>query len=428
MKRTPIDNTAIHIQTNIQTPLLSDRDQAIKDVSFKPSLASSIWHILSLSKLNFLLIFFPIGTIVDQLNLSSTLIFTTNFLAILPLAQLLSYSTEETSLYFGENVGGLLNATFGNAVELIVSVIALRKDLIRVVQTSLLGSILSNLLLVTGFSFFLGGLKYHNQKFNTTAAQTFASLLAITLLALMIPAALYSTTDQNTIQESSILSFSRATAIVLLLVYACYLAFQLKTHSHLYDGEDCSDCWKIAKSCTAHNALRDDASSDLDLFKDQEEQPHLSKSFSLSLMILVTLAVSWSADIMVDSIHGFTQSLNLSEAFVGFVLLPIVANASEHISAVTFALKNKMDLSLGVTFGSCMQIALLLVPVLVLYGWAIDKPLTLFFQTFETTVLFVSVLVGNYLIMDGQSNWLEGTLLLGTYSIVSLAFFFYPDA
>jgi len=386
--------------------------------------------ILKLSKLNYLLIFVPLGIIAHFQHLSPTAVFTLNFFAIIPLAKLLGFATEEISLYLGETVGGLLNATFGNAVELIVSVIALNQNMLRVVQTSLLGSILANLLLVTGFCFLCGGLKFNSQRFNMTAAQTFASLLALTLLSLMLPAAFYSTMPPSDKLDSSIINLSRASAIVLLFIYCSYLTFQLRTHTHLFKQTPNSRSYMRKHSHLSYDIPSNDSTEvDIPALSDlaPSESPKISKSTAMLLMVVVTLTVSFCADYMVESIEGLTEALNLSEAFVGFILLPIVANAAEHVSAVTFAMKDKMDLALGIAIGSSMQIALFLIPVLVLCGWIMAKPLTLFFHTFETATLFISVLVVNYLIMDGESNWLEGIMLLATYTIVALAFFFYPQ-
>ncbi|CAJ0648250.1 15812_t:CDS:2 [Entrophospora sp. SA101] len=344
------------------------------------------------SSLNFLLIFLPLGFLAKSFNLSDTYIFTFNFLAIIPLSKLLGFATEDISLRVGQTLGGLLNATFGNAVELIISLVALMKGEIRVVQSSMLGSIISNLLLVLGMCFVAGGFYHDEQEFNQTAAQTSSSLMALACAGLIIPAAfnfaIGSVTDNATtnvafLQEETI-NLSRGASIVLLIIYVLYLYFQLKTHSRFYLETE-----------------------------DEIEEPEFSLCYSLFLLAFITLLISFSADLLVGSIEGIVEVSGLSKTFVGLILLPIVGNAAEHVTAVTVAMKNKMSLAIGVA--------------VVIVGWIVDENMTLFFHTFETVVLFISVLMTNYLIQDGKSNWLEGAMLLATYTIIALAFFFYPD-
>jgi len=316
-----------------------------------------------------------------------------NFFSIIPLASLLGFATEELSKTVGTTIGGLLNATFGNTVEMLVSIFALQNGMISVVQNSLLGSILSNLLLVLGFSFLFGGIKYRDQTFNQQAAQTSASLLGLTVLALIIPAAL--TTNSGVFStHSDILHLSRGVAIILLIMYGLYLLFSLKTHRYMYEGEE------------------------------EEETPLVTRSFSFFLLLTTTLIVAVCSDYLVDSIDGISESWHLPQSFVALILLPIVGNAAEHYSAVTFAIHNKMDLTLGIAIGSSMQISLFVMPLLTVLGWIINQPMTLCFDTFETAVIFTSVLIVNYLISDGQSNWLEGAMLLASYAIVALSFFY----
>ncbi|KAL7747286.1 hypothetical protein RI367_007340 [Sorochytrium milnesiophthora] len=366
-----------------------------------PTFVSSVWTTLRLSPLNLLLLCIPLGIAAGSLEWNSVAVFWINFFAIVPLAKLLGFATEELALRTNQTIGGLLNATFGNAVELIVSIIALRSGLIRVVQASLLGSILSNLLLVTGFSFLFGGIRYSEQTFNATAANTSTSLLALSVMSLLLPAAFAASMPQGKSTEG-ILDLSRGTAVILLVIYLCYLAFQLKTHSHLYEGQ----------------------SETLD---GESDEPMLTTAFAVLLLIMTTVFVSINSDYLVGSIEGLSQRWHLSQTFVGLILLPIVGNAAEHVTAVTVAMKNKMDLCIGVAIGSSTQIALLVIPLLVILGWVIGQPMTLHFETFETAVMFISVLIVNYLISDGRTNWLEGAMLLGSYATISIAFYVYPS-
>ncbi|KAI7818415.1 Sodium/calcium exchanger protein-domain-containing protein [Gamsiella multidivaricata] len=360
------------------------------------SLLQCLKAILFASKINVMLIFIPIGIVAAKLHWPDVAVFILNFLAIVPLAKLLGYATEEISLRLGENLGALLNASFGNAVELILSIIALKEGKIAVVQASVLGSVLSNLLLVLGFCFVFGGYKYKTQTFNQTAAQTSASLLSLSCLSLLIPAAFHATTTEID-QTVNIQHLSYGTSIVLLVVYVLYLVFQLKTHTHLYATDS-----------------------------SEEEEPILPLWLGIVVLLIITVIVAFCAEFLVGSIDGLSHSWNISPTFIGLILLPIVGNAAEHVTAVSVAMKDKMDLAIGVAIGSSMQIALFVTPLMVIIGWIIHQPMTLFFNTFETCVLFVSVLIVNYLIQDGESNWLEGVMLLSTYLIVAIAIYFYP--
>ncbi|CAO3630327.1 unnamed protein product [Cunninghamella blakesleeana] len=361
-----------------------------------PTFVSSLKTTITSSYFNILLVFVPIALIASYTNASNPVVFSLNFLAIIPLAKLLGFATEEIALRTGSTIGALLNATFGNAVELILGVVALREGLIRVVQASILGSILSNLLLVLGLCFLLGGSTRQEQSFNVTAAQTSSSLLALTTLSLLIPAAFSATATSASEIEEGILKLSHGTALVLLVVYILFLIFQLKTHTHLYEDEA------------------------------DEETPSTTLSVSILSLIIIAGFVSLHAEFLVGAIEGVVESWGIDETFVGIILLPIVGNAAEHVSAVTFAMKNKMNLCIGIAVSSSLQIGLLVTPVLVIAGWIIGEPMTLFFENFETVVLFSSVLIVNYLINDGRSNWLEGVLLLAVYVIVALAFYVHP--
>ncbi|KAF9978112.1 hypothetical protein BGZ73_003684 [Actinomortierella ambigua] len=354
--------------------------------------------ILFATRINVLLIFVPLGILAEKLHWSDTVVFVLNFIAIVPLAKLLGYATEDIALRLGENLGALLNASFGNAVELILSIVALTQHNVEVVKASVLGSVLSNLLFVLGFCFLFGGLKFSVQTFNQTAAQTSASLLALSCMSMLIPAA-FLASKPNIDSAHNIDYLSYGTAIVILIVYVVYLIFQLRTHSHLYSSEE-----------------------------EPEEEPILPLWMSVSLLLGVTVLVAFLAEYLVSSIEGLSDAWGLNHTFIGLVLLPIVGNAAEHVTAVAVAMKNKMDLAIGVAIGSSMQIALFVTPVLVILGWILNvEGMNLAFNTFETAVLFISVLIVNYLIQDGESNYLEGVMLLASYVIIAIACFFYDD-
>ncbi|KAI9594369.1 Sodium/calcium exchanger protein-domain-containing protein [Syncephalis fuscata] len=372
--------------------ILADTDdQSMLDPYFHPTptLAFSFYNFFLGSYANILLLASPLGFIAYYAGWSGTWIFTLNFLAIIPLASMLGYATEEIALRFGETIGGLLNATFGNAVELIIAIVAVKDGLIRVVQASLLGSILSNLLLVLGFCFLLGGCKYSEQTFSLTAASNYASLLALSCLSLLIPAAFWMTLADHDKASEAVLQLSHISAIFLLIIYLLFLYFQLHTHAHLY--ETVQEEVVVDTRHPLHNDnLSDDGQSAQLKEQDEDddnEYPTLTLSFAMAALVGVTILVSFHADMLVAAIESITKGGVLTDTFVGLILLPIVGNAAEHMTAVTTAMKNKMDLAIGVALGSSMQIALLVTPLLVIIGWIIGQPMTLFFHGFETVVM-----------------------------------------
>ncbi|KAH6568324.1 hypothetical protein BASA62_005537 [Batrachochytrium salamandrivorans] len=318
---------------------------------------------------NMLLAIVPIAILSGVLHWGDTVTFTLNFIAIVPLAKMLDLGTDELSKKFGQSIGALINASFGNAVELIIGVMALRQGLLTVVQSSLLGSILSNLLFVLGWCFLIGGLYHKILLFSSRAANTAATLLAVTIFGFLIPAAFSVSIDtgSSTIPVSSdprMINVSHGTSLLLLIAYIALLYFQLVTHPHLYEP---------------------------------------------------------------PSIEGLSKTVGISETFIGLIILPIVGNAAEHVTALFAAARGKMDLAIGVALGSSMQIALFVTPVLVISGWIMGMPLTLNFPMFDTAVLFVAILITNHLINDGESNWLEGFMLLICYVIVAVAYFYIGD-
>ncbi|CUS10671.1 unnamed protein product [Tuber aestivum] len=386
------------------------------------------------SWINVFLVFAPVGIATHYAGVDPTIVFVMNFIAIIPLAALLAYGTEEIALYCGDVLGGLLNASFGNAVELIISILALVKGEIVIVQTSLIGSILSNLLLVLGFAFIAGGYNRIEQNFNTTVAQTASSLLALSVGSLVVPTAFHMAGPS----DKGITELSRGTAVILLLVYASYLLFQLKTHTDIYNEpsekspkrnhvEPIGKSLVSASANVSHAVVMGKPRPDHPV-EEEKEEPSLTLWAAVILLAASTALVAICAECLVDSIDHLVTSAGISRVFVGLILLPIVGNAAEHATAVTVAVKDKMDLSIGVAVGSSMQIALLVIPFIVVLGWIIgEDDMTLYFDGFQVMILFVSVLLVNYLIQDGKSNYLEGNLLVALYVIVGLASFFYPE-
>ncbi|KAJ4360634.1 Vacuolar calcium ion transporter [Didymosphaeria variabile] len=395
------------------TPLLgSRRDNEPKWKSYAKNVWQMVWGTLSSNYVNVLLVFVPLGIIAGKMQWSPTAVFILNFIAIMPLAALLSFATEELSAKLGQTLGGLCNATFGNAVELIVSIVALQANQIRVVQASMLGSILSNMLLVLGCCFLAGGIRAPEREFNATVASTMSSLMAVGSAALIIPATLYTAISEQSDHkirddDPNIQLLSRGTAIILLLLYVLYIVFQLFTHHQLFSDVEAQEGG------------------------DEEEGPKegdiLGPVAAVVALVLVTVVIAFCADYLVDSIDSIVETAHINKTFIGLILIPIVGNAAEHVTAVVVALKGKMDLAINVAIGSSLQIALFVTPFLVILGWIMDRNMTLHFQGFETVIFFLSVLVVNYLIQDGKSNYLEGCMCLGMYIIIALAFYVKPE-
>ncbi|KAE8353090.1 Sodium/calcium exchanger protein-domain-containing protein [Aspergillus coremiiformis] len=635
-------------------------------------------HALCHSWVNVLLLFVPVGIAVEAVKLSPAVIFAMNAVAIIPLAGLLSHATECVASRLGDTVGALINVTFGNAVELIIF-IALVKNEIRVVQASLLGSILANLLLILGMAFLLGGLRFQEQIYNSTVTQMSACLLSLSVMSLLLPTAFHASWSNNAAADRYTLKVSRGTSVVLLLVYILYIVFQLKSHSYLYasipqqiideeshpgvladfmnhssdssssssdESDDTTTSWSTAKRIkramkyrrrrksstsskgtastpsfrkqasgdlpstgssdtpgsgrrSTSNPTDDPASCAIDFgddprydadndahqfmpqFRDfgqessavklsikkpkakrrearkkqklaeseneksntdsapnarpswkanlseppldlnemekgpedpdlpkkrlpfrpaipsllsntvfsssqapyhiradpsgnlnglrrtnslpsrmnrpppvgnavqlargaarmptavhpqtlqpppERQEPEMSRTAAVVMLLLSTGLVAVCAEFLVDAIPGMIKSSSVSEAFIGLIILPIVGNAAEHVTAVTVATKNKMDLAIGVSVGSSIQIAIFVTPLVVILGWCMEKDMSLYFTLFETISLFVTAFVVNFLVLDGRSNYLEGALLIAAYVIIGVAAFFYPDA
>jgi Ca2+:H+ antiporter len=448
--------------------------QPKKPIAKAPTAWRSIQAIVFASWLNTLLVFIPISWAMNfALPDQHTLIFVFTFLAIIPLAKLLAFATDELSLRVGQTLAGLLNATLGNAVELIVSIIALAKCQLTIVQSSLVGSILSNLLLVLGMCFFAGGLRFSEQGFGLGAVQLNSSLLTISVIAVLLPGAFHMALQgQPEYDELStdynILKTSHGVAIILLFIYASYLVFQLFSHKALYDDDNedmqptkeytgqnpfrlhrrhrnITDGETVSSPSSAHGGdavtmlsrpadanpdvepgTHSIASVESETEAEVPEQPLMNLTVCLWLLVVVTVLVAVTAEFLVDSIDGLTSSGSINKEFVSIILLPIVGNAAEHVTAVTVSVKDKLTLSLGVAVGSSIQIALFVIPFIVTLGWIMDKPLTLLFDPLESIVLFLSVLTVNYVVQDGKSNWLEGMILMCLYMILVITFWYYP--
>jgi len=341
-----------------------------------------------------LLAFAPITIVAMYLRVSPVIVFFLATIAIIPLAKFIGEATEELTVYTGSALGGLLNATFGNATELLIGIFAIRAGLIEVVKASITGSIIGNLLLVAGMAIFFGGWKYKKQTFNKTGALAMSSTLLLAAIALIMPAIFFITAPDSgpkVIGELSIF-----VSLFMLIVYVAGLFFVLYTHKHLYTEEV------------------------------GEYEAKWSKTKSIIILLAATLAVAWISEILVGSIEPIVKALGWTELFIGVIFVAVIGNAAEHTSAIVTALKNRMDLSLQVSIGSATQIAMFVAPVLVLTSLFFKTRMSLVFNTFELISIVVSVLIVNLVVEDGESNWLEGLQLMMAYAIMAVVFFLHP--
>src|SRR5947208_6486473 len=349
--------------------------------------------------LNWLLIFVPVAIVLEFTAPGAhNWVFLTSCLAIIPLAGWLGRATEQLAHRTGEGIGGLLNATFGNAAELIIAIMALQKGLYPVVKASLTGSIIGNVLLVFGASVLAGGLKYKRQRFNVTGARAQSTLLTLAAISLVMPAGFHAVGGSQAVAHDDDLSL--AIALVLLAAYAAHLVFSLVTHKQLFAGE--------ATEGGSHAA--------------QHERGWSLKKSAL-VLAGATAMIAWVSEILVGSVEAAAQSLGMTRVFLGVIVVAIVGNAAEHSTAVLMALKNKMEIALGIAVGSSLQIALFVAPLLVLVSHVIGpRPMDLVFTPAEVLAVFVAILIAGEVASDGESNWLEGAQLLAVYVILAMVF------
>lgn len=512
--------------------------EADEEIRPAPTLWSGTKEMFTGSWLNVLLIAVPITFMSEFLGWNDSITFLFSLLAIAPLAERLGFVTEQLAIHTNDSIGALLNVSFGNATELIVAISALTKGLYRVVQLTLLGSVLSNMLLVLGCAFFFGGIKYSVQYFNTVTSQVNMTLLMLSVMGLLFPTVMMLSQTESTSGE---LGLSRCCAVVLLLLYCLYLFFQLKTHRHIYEErpqseimaalsrttslsnmsangvhaklsrkaleelkrEDSDDgssdvetgpaspmlvsCFTHANirfrtfhtifcvnllifayflqmnkyekrsevyqpmmgnekmprenetsgnptrntSTATHDMMIREETSDVDIDDedddDDDEEDLLGFGPALFWLAVITTLISVLSDYLVQSIQSAAEEWHISGIFLSAVVIPIIGNAAEHAGAIIFAMKNKLDLALGIAIGSSTQIALMVLPILVIVGWIANKPMTLNFQSFEATTLFLTVITVTFAIKDGTSNWLVGAVLIGAYVMLSAGFWTHYD-
>lgn len=344
--------------------------------------------------LNLLLVFVPLAIVAELLGGSHTLIFFASALGVVPLASILGKATEELAVHTGPRVGGLLNATLGNAAELIITIFAIRAGLLELVKASITGSILGNVLLILGFSIFLGGLRNGTQYFDRQQASISATMMTLSVIGLAIPAIFGHAID--VVNHESVEYLSLGVAGVMIVVYVVSLVYSFSLDS-------------------GHQIV-----------EETHGEARWSVRLAVSLLVGSTLLIAWLSEILVGAVEPVTHALGLTEFFLGVVLVPLVGNVAEHLVGVQTAWKNQMDLSLAISLGSSMQIALFVGPLLVFVSLAMGNPMNLIFNRFEVASLIGAVGIAALISLDGESNWLEGVQLLAVYIIIALAFFFLP--
>ncbi|HSD47750.1 MAG TPA: calcium/proton exchanger [Pyrinomonadaceae bacterium] len=352
--------------------------------------------------MNWLLLFIPITVALEHLaHVSAPVLFFMAALAIVPIAAQIVSATEQLASRTGDAIGGLLNATFGNAPELIIAFVALKAGYIEMVRASLVGAILANLMLALGVAFLLGGLRFHEQRFNPTAARAYSTMMFLAAVSMTVPSAFSRVIAPNeVIRQEQLLNVG--IAVLLLIAYALYILFSLRTHTSAFASVD-----------SHHDA-------------------HHEEQWSVARAVITLLAASvlaaWMSEILVGAAEETGKALGMSQLFIGIVFVAIVGGAAESGSAIAMARKNKMDLSVGIASGSCIQIALFVAPVLVLASYFVaPQPLELAFGRAEMGSLFIAVMIGALVSGDGESNWFKGVQLITVYAIIALMFYLMPQ-
>ena len=358
--------------------------------------------------LNWLLVFIPIALAVEHLHASPPVVFFCAALAIIPIAALIVRATGQLATYTGDSIGGLLNATFGNAPELIIALVALHAGQLEMVRASIIGAILANLLLALGIAFLLGGLKHHDQTYNRVAARTYATMMLLAAMSLAIPSAFSRVlAPDETVRQEAMLNVGVAAA--LLAIYVLYLVYSLKTHrgSFASEGGDGGH----GHGGSSHG----------------DAGPRWSLPRALASLVVASLLAAWMSEVLVGAADGTGKALGMSSVFIGIVFLAVVGGAAESGSAIAMGAKNKLDLSIGIALGSSIQIALFIAPVLVFASYFIaPMPLELSFSRAEVGTLFIGVIIGAMVYGDGQANWFKGVQLITIYLIIAMMFYFMP--
>ena len=338
-----------------------------------------------------LLVFVPVSIVANVLH-QEVATFLTAGLAIVPLAGLIGKSTEQVAIRLGPRGGGLLNATFGNLTELIVAIFLIAGNDFAIVKASLVGSIVGNLLFVLGLSFAVGGLRRKELEFSRDAAGVHSSSLLLAVAGLVVPALLVVATPTVGFTEKEVVS--AVVAGVLMLLYLAALVFTQVTHAHLFHAPEV------------------------------EEQATWSTRVALAVLAAAAVVVGLESELLVSSLHPAITALNIPAVFVGLILIPIIGNAAEHASAVIFAIRNRLDVTLEIAVGSGTQVAMFIAPVLVFISLAIGHPMDFVFTSFEVAIVFMATLIVVVISRDGKGNWLEGLQLLGAYAVIAITAYF----
>ena len=346
-------------------------------------------------KMDLLLVFVPISLLLSYGGFAnSTILFGLSIIAIMPLASKMGHATEELSKIYGGQVGGLLNATFGNAAELIIALIAINRGLEELVKASLTGSIIGNLLFVLGLSMFAGGLKHKEQKFSPNLAGLNSTMLLIAFMSIMIPSMFHFVPLEHRGNDESTLSM--IVSVLLIGAYVLSMVFSLKTHNYLFR----------------------------EAVDEKPEKAEWSRNFSIAVLAISTIALALVSEVFVGQIETVAHQFGLTELFIGAIVVAVAGNAAEHIGSIMFALKNDIELSINITAGSSLQIAMFVAPLCVLAAEIMKKPMDLVFTPFEVIAVFASVLIVNEISSDGRCNWFEGAQLMIMYLIIAALFFF----
>jgi Ca2+:H+ antiporter len=357
-----------------------------------------------------LLLFAPIAIVLGAIDgVPAPAVFFCAAVAIIPIAKLIVESTEVIAGYTGPALGGLLNATFGNLPELIIAIVALRAGMVEIVRASIVGALLANLLLGLGLAFLLGGLRHHVQDYNPLAARAYASMMLLAVISMAAPSGFHRFFGaEQGFQHAALLDTS--VAVMLLATYALYLVYQLWTHRESFAEHDHgADSGLHARAAAA------------------EHGPQWSLTRAGVTLVGASLGAAWLSEVLVGAAEETGHVLGMSKTFIGLILLASVGGAAEIGSAVTMGRRNRMDLSIGIALGSCIQIALFVAPVLVLLGSVVGPhPFTLSFGRAEVGFLFVSVLLGTMVASDGRSNWFKGVQLLAVYALLALVCYLVP--
>lgn len=339
------------------------------------------------------LLFIPASVVFSLLEVNQSILFIIAVISLLPLAHFIGKATEAISLQTNPTVGGFVNATFGNIIELIISLIAINIGLIDLVKASIVGSIIANILLLIGLSMFFGGLKFKEQQFNTTAAGVSSTMLLISVFGLAIPS-IYTLTHSDVPLQL----LSDIVSIVLAMMYVLGLVFAFFTHKHLFDP--------------------------IDQYIQYHVKPPYPVRKALIILLLSIIAVVFESKLLVHSVEVASAQLGLTQLFIGIVIIPIVTNLAEKLAAVRMAMKNNIDLSIEIGTSSAVQIALFVTPILVLFSHFLNSGFTLIFPPFRVIAMVFAVMIVNYLSSDGRCNWLEGAQLITVYLIMAITFFF----